>query len=178
MQMRRLIIPRSVRRLRERLRHRLIRGESGSALIELALVVGILGVPLLLGTAEMGILGYDSIEVADAANAGALYGMRSQVFAADNTDMTAAAQAEASDFGTNLGVTPSTYYVCASAVTGTQYTGTNAQANAQAACTGTNNHAIQLVQVNTSITVTPPVRCPGLPSSFTLHGTSVMEVEQ
>jgi len=104
-----------------------LRGESGGALIELALVVGLLGVPMFAGNAEMGMLAYDSIEVTDAANAGALYGMRSSTFAANTSAITTAAQTEAADFGTRLGVTPSTFYVCSTAVTGTQYTGTNAQ---------------------------------------------------
>jgi Flp pilus assembly protein TadG len=169
-------IPRERASLRVCLRG--LRAETGSALIELALVVGLLGVPMLLGTAEMGILAYDSIEVTDAANAGALYGMRSSTFSADTTGITTAAKAEASDFATIMTVTPTTYYVCATAVTGTQYTGTNAQTNAAAACTGTNNHALQFVQVGTSVSVTPPILCPGLPKTFTLHGTSVMEVEQ
>lgn len=178
MQSLRLSAPSIFRKVKARLRNRFFRSESGSALVELALVVGILGVPFLMGTGEMGILVYYSIEVTNAANAGALYGMRSQTFAADTAGMTTAAQADASDFGTRLGVTPSTYFVCATAVTGTQYTGTSAKTNATAACTGTNNHALQFVQVNTSVTVTPPIKWPAIPSSFTLNGTAAMEVEQ
>jgi Flp pilus assembly protein TadG len=161
-----------------RARWRGLRGDSGGALLELALVAGLLGVPLLLGTAEMGILAYDSIEITDAANAGALYGMQSSTFAANTSGITTAAQADATNFGTGLSVTPTTYYVCATAVTGTQYTGTNGQTNATAACTGAGNHVLQFVQVGTSASVTPPIQCPGLPKTFTLNGTSVMEVEE
>ena len=171
---------RRIRRLRAGVAARLraLRSDSGSALVELALVVAVLGVPLLLGTAQMGSVIYDSIEVSDAANVGAMYGMRSATYAVDTTDITTAAQADAPDFGTKLGVTPTTYYVCALAVTGTQYTGSSAKQNATAGCTGTGNHALQFVQVNTSATVTPIIHCPGLPSSFTLTGQSAMEVEQ
>jgi len=154
------------------------RGEAGGALIELALAVSVLGVPLLLGTAEMGLVVYDSIEVSDAANAGAMYGMQSPTYATNTSGMTTAAQADAADFGARLNVTPAWYYVCALAVGGTQYTGANAQANATAACTGAGNHALEFVQVNTSATVTPAIHCPGLPQSFTLTGQSAMEVEQ
>lgn len=154
------------------------RGESGSALVELALVVALLGVPLLLGTAQMGAVIYDSIEVTDSANAGALYGMQSSTFSVDTAGMIAAAQADAPDFGTKLSVTPTSYYVCALTVNGTKYTGTQAQANATAACTGTGNHALQFVQVNTSATVNPMIHCPGLAKTFTLTGQSAMEVEQ
>jgi TadE-like protein len=156
-----------------------LRDQGGSAVVELAVVVSLLGVPLLLGTGQMGLIVYDSIEVSHAAAVGAAYGMQSLTFAADTTQIIAAARAEASDFtGTTLTVTPTTYYVCSSAITGTQYTGTNAQANAVSACTGSNNRAVEMVQVNTSAVVTPKVHCPGLPASFTLAGSSVMEVEQ
>ncbi len=153
------------------------RGDNGSALVELALVVGVLGVPLWLGTAQMGWLIYDSIEVSDAANVGALYGMRSSTYAVDNAGMITAAQGDA-DLGANLSVSPVSYYVCALAVNGTQYTGAGAQQNAAAACTGTGNHALQFVQVNTSATVTPAIHCPGLPATLKLTGQAAMEVEQ
>jgi Flp pilus assembly protein TadG len=151
----------------------ILRSDSGSAMVELALVVAVLGMPLLVGTAQMGALIYDSIEVSDAANAGALYGMRSSTFAASSAAITTAAQADAPDFGTHLGVTPTAYWVCALAVTGTQYS-----SSSSASCTGTGNHALQFVQVNTSATVTPPIHWPGLPATYTLTGQSAMEVEQ
>jgi Flp pilus assembly protein TadG len=155
-----------------------LRRERGDALVELALVLSLLGVPLLIGTADMGFVVYDSIEVANAAHAAALYGMQSSTYAANSSGMIAAAQAEASDFGTALGVTPIPYYACSSAIGGTQYTGSNAQANATSACTGGTNHALEFVQVNTSVTVTPPIHLPGISKSFTVAGSSVMEVEQ
>jgi hypothetical protein len=153
-------------------------GDNGSALIELALIVALLGTPLALGTSEMGSVVYDSIEISEAANAGAWYGMQSSTFAADTAGITTAAQAEASDFGTKLTVTSSTFYACSLAVGGTRYAGANALANATSGCTGTTNHPLQFVQVNTSATVTPLVNCPGLAKIFTLGGLSVMEVEQ
>ncbi len=155
----------------------LLRNENGNALVELGVVFGILSVPFLLGTGEMGIVVYDSIEISNAANAGASYGMQSLTNAANTASITSAAQAEATNFGTALAVTPTTYYACATAVAGTQYTGASAQSTATAACTGTGNRAIEFVQVKTSATVTPSIHCPGLPTSFTLNGFAVMEVE-
>lgn len=154
-------------------------GEEGSAMVELALVVGLLGVPLLLGTAEFGPILYDYAEVQNAAHTAALYGMQSSVFAADTLGMISAAQTEASaDFGSSLVVTPLTYYVCSGAVGGTQFTGPNALKNATSACSGTANHPLQMVQVTTVLQVTPVVQCPGLLSTISLTGTSVMEVQQ
>src|SRR5450631_449562 len=82
-------------------------GDDGSALIELALVMALLGIPLALGTSEMGSVVYSSIEISEAANAGAWYGMQNSTFAADTAGIAAAAQGEASDFGTKLAVTSS-----------------------------------------------------------------------
>ncbi|WP_263375604.1 TadE/TadG family type IV pilus assembly protein [Granulicella aggregans] len=157
---------------------RLLRNESGNALVELVVLVAILGVPLLLGTAEIGLMVYDSIEISNAARVGTAYAMQSSTFASNTSGIVTAAQADASDFGTRLAVTPLVYYACSNNITGTQYTGTNAQANATSACAGGTNHPIQFVQVTTSITITPPIHCPGLPTSFPITSSSVAEVEQ
>lgn len=155
-----------------------LRGDSGNALIELALIFSFLGMPMLLGTAEMGFLVYDSIEISNSAYAGSLYGMQSLTYASNTSGMKSAAQAEAPDFSTALTVTPTTYYACSIALGGTQYTGSNAQSNAKAGCTGAYNHPLEFVEVNVSASVTPPIHCPGLPKTFTLSELSVMEVEQ
>jgi Flp pilus assembly protein TadG len=154
-------------------------GESGNALVELALVFALLGIPMLLGTVEMGTVVYDSVEISNAANAGALYGMQNATDAASSAGITTAGRAEAPEFGSSLTVTPTTFYVCTSAVGGAQYsTGSYTQAQATAKCSGTGNHALEFIQVLTSATATPPVHCPGLPKTFTLGGKSVLEVEQ
>lgn len=150
-------------------------GDDGNAFIELALLVSLFGAPLLLGTSQVGLMMYDSIEVANAAHAGAMYGMMSSTFAADAAGIRAASKNEAPDIGGNLTVTPTTFYACASAVGGTQYT---TQALANAACTGGSNHSLQFIQVVTSASVTSPIQFAGLPSTVTFGGTSVMEVEE
>jgi Flp pilus assembly protein TadG len=146
-----------------------LRGAGGGATIELAFAFALLGPPLVLGTMEMGTLIYDSIEVSNAAHAGALYGMVSTSNAANTSQIQTVAQSEASDFGSSLIVTPTTYYACAQAL-GTLYT-------SPPTCTGTGNSSVQLIQVATSVSVTPPIQCPGLPTSMTLNGSSTMEVE-
>lgn len=57
-------------------RRKAIRREDGASLVELALVVGILGPVLLLGTAEVSMLLYASIELTDATHAAASYAAR------------------------------------------------------------------------------------------------------
>lgn len=170
-----------MRRARLRLvaRFRHLRGERGDALIELAVLFSVLGVPLLLGTVQMGFLVYDSVEISNAANAGVLYGMQDSTHAASSAGITTAARAEAADFGANLTVTRSTFYACTNNVSGTQYpTGSYTQPQAQSHCSGTGNVALEFVQVIASSAVTPAIHCPGLPASYTLTDTAVMEVEQ
>jgi Flp pilus assembly protein TadG len=153
----------------------LLREEMGGALVEMALCIPLMAAPVLIGTVETGIALYDSIEVSNAAHAGTAYGMMSSTFAADSNGMTAAAKAEAADLGSLLIVTPTTYYACSLSIAGTQYT---SQSAANTACTGSSNHSLEFVQVNTSATVPIPFRVAGLPTSFNLTSTSVMEVEE
>jgi len=152
-----------------------LRDESGNALIELAFVTAFIGVPMLLGTMQTGFLIYDSIEISNAAYGGALYGMQSVTFAAESSNIISTARAEAADFGAALTVTPTAYYACSLTITGTQY---STQSAANSACTGGTNHALEFIKVTTSAPVTSIVHCPGLASTYTLTGSSVMEVEQ
>jgi len=154
---------------------RLLREESGDSLVEMALSISLIGLPLLVGTVEMGTMMYGSIEVSNAAHAGAEYGMMSSTYAADSAGIVSAAQGEATDFGTNLSATPTVYFACSQSVSGTQYT---TQSAANAACTGSMNHSLEFIKVSTSTTVTPPIHCPGLASTYTLVGVSVMEIEE
>jgi Flp pilus assembly protein TadG len=157
------------------MRLRFLREEQGNALVEMALCVSLLGMPLLVGTVEMGSMVYTSIEVSNAAHAAAMYGMISSTFAAHSSGMVTAAQNEASDLGTNLLVTPNVYFACSNAIGGTQY---STQSAANSACTSGTNHTLEFVQVSTSVSVTPPIRCPGLPATYTLNGSSTMEVQE
>jgi hypothetical protein len=147
----------------------------GSSLVELALLMSFFGAPMLLGTSEVAFLIYDSIEVTNAAHAGAMYGMMSSTFAADSSGVRAAAQAEAPDIGSTVTVTPTIYYACSAAVDGTQY---STQTAANTACTGVSNHSLQFIKVVTSATITSPFQFAGLPNNVTFGGTSVMEVQE
>lgn len=155
-----------------------LRREHASSLVELAIILAFLALPLLVGTAEMAALVYDSIEVANAAHVAASYGMQSTTLATDTATIKSAAQNEATDFGSDLNVASSIFYVCSNSIGGTRYTGINAPTNASSACSGTGNRAIEFIQVVASVTVAPPLHCPGLPASFPVSSTSIMEVEQ
>lgn len=150
--------------------------ESGTALVEVAVVLSILVVPLLLGTTDLATLAYDSIEISDAAHAAAMYGMQSASTASQNSVMKTIAQADASDLAaSNVAVTPGVYYVCSNAQGGTQYSTSSA---ATTACTGSGNSVLEFVQVIVSVPVTLPFTCCGLPSSVTLNSASTMQVEE
>ncbi len=157
------------------MRAALLRDEEGGALVEMGMIVALFAAPLLIGTAEVAQIAYDAAEIQDAANAGAACGMTSATLAASTSAITAAARADAPDFGTGLIVTPTTYWVCASNVTGTKYT---SQSNATAACTGSNNAPLEFLQVKTSSAVTLPIHFDKLGASYTIQGLSVQEVEQ
>ena len=147
----------------------------GGAFVELALLMSFFGAPLMLGTSEMGFVIYDSIEVTNAAHAGAMYGMISSTFAADASGIKAAALEEAPDIGSNLTVTPTIYYACSSALGGTQY---STQAAANSACASGSNHSLEFIQVATTTSLTSPIQIAGLPNTWTLGSTSVMEVQE
>ena len=62
-----------------------LKDNAGNAALEFAFAFGIFGTPMLLGTSELALLIYDSIELSNCAHAGAMYGMMSSTFAADTT---------------------------------------------------------------------------------------------
>ena len=152
-----------------------LRSESGNALVETALLMSFIGVPLLLGTVYTSILYQDDIIIANAAVVGAEYGMVSTTYASDTSNIIAAARGEAIGLGSTLSVTPTVYWACSTALGGTTYT---TSAAATAACTGGTSHALEFLKVVASASVTPPVTFPGLSPSVTLSSTSVMEVEE
>ena len=164
-------LPACMRRLLWRAR----REDSGSALVELALSISLIGLPLLLGTIYTGVLLFYSIEVSNAAHAGAMYGMQSSTYASDTAGITSATQAEAPEIGTNLTVTPTTYYACSTALDGTQYSSQDA---ATSACASAGGHALEFIKVTTTYVATPFARIPGTQQTMTLSGLSVMEVQE
>jgi Flp pilus assembly protein TadG len=150
-------------------RRTISRDDSGQALIELALIVPIFTL-LLVGAAEFGRLAYVSIEVADAARAGAAFGSQNHITASDTTNIVAAAKQDAPDVPV---MTATTSDSC-SCSDGTSIT----CATAGTSCVSNGARIIESVQVNTAATVDMGLHYPGLGSTFTLHGQAIMTVEQ
>jgi Flp pilus assembly pilin Flp len=152
-------------------RCRPLREEDGSALVELGLILSLVGVPLLLSTVYYGMVLVDSIIVANAAHAGAEYAMASATKASDTSGIIAAGQQDASGSGLTPTITPTVFFVCSTALNGTQYA---TQTAATSACTGGTNHVLEFVSVVATATVNPI----GLSKSTALTNTSIMEVEE
>lgn len=158
---------------------RILANTTANATLEMALTISILGAPLLLGTAAVGFLIYDSIEVSNAAHAGAAYGMLSDAFAHNTTQISAVAHAEASDLGANLTVaTPTIFFACSAAINGAQFS-TSDQAETACGNSGiSSNQPLEFIQVNTAASVPPIFQFPGLPKQWILRGQSVMMVQE
>lgn len=93
-------------------RPRIGRSESGTALIELALVCSFVLVPIMLGLFELGYIFYASVEVNNAAAAGVEYGASSQANYSDLTGMQNAAKYEAPDVTMVTNYPMADYRVC------------------------------------------------------------------
>jgi Flp pilus assembly protein TadG len=141
--------------------------EHGSSLVELALVFPIF-ILLLAGAAEFGRLAYDAIEVSNAAYAGAIYGAQSHATAVDTTNIELAATNDAADV-TGVSATAVTFCTCSS--------GTTITCSNTASCNSP-DRVLEFVQVNTIATVNPLFHYPGIATTFTLHGQSILRVEQ
>ena len=141
-------------------------GSGGAAAVELALMLPFL-VFMLITVVELGRLAYFSIEVSNAAHAGAQYGAQSEVTAASNAGMV---QAALNDGYNVTGLTATAGYFCECS------TGTSVVSCVLASCSG--SRLIEYVQVNTSATVKPLVQYPGIPASYNLSGSAIMRVAQ
>ena len=137
----------------------------GQAAVELAVAVPVL-VLLLLAGVDYGRVFYMSIGVNNAARAGAQYGSQTVITAADATGMIAAARSDAS----NLSTLTATASQC------TCVTSTTVTACPSGYCT--NAPQATFVEVDTQGVFHTIVSYPGIPSSTTISGKAIMQVQQ
>jgi len=138
---------------------------AGQSSVELAVAVPLLMLLLLAGM-DFARVFYMSSAVNSAARSGAQYGSQSVITAADAAGMIAAAKTD----GSNL-----------SALTATASQCTCATSTVVSACPTnycTNAPQGTFVTVNTSQVFTTLVTYPGIPSSTTLSGKAIMQVQQ
>ena len=139
--------------------------DAGNALVEFALTLPVL-VALILGAVELGWVTYGSIEVMNAARAGASYGCQNSTAAGDTTGIQNTAALDAPDIP--LGTTTVTTSCTCSDGSASTCQPTD--------CSGSSIETI--LTVNTQATVTPLFHLPGLPTTLTLHGKAVEKVLQ
>lgn len=135
--------------------------ESGSSLVETALVTPVLML-LLLGTVDVGRALYLAMEVAGAAQAGAEYGMLKP---SDTAGIQSAALNNAPDVRSKAVVTPQYGCECSD---GSSYT---ASCSATPVCS---SNVVYRVNVSVSATYKPWFPWPGIPSSIKLANSAAM----
>ena len=137
-----------------------LRSESGSSIIELALVLPLLCV-LLVGVVDMGRAFYAAMELSSAASAGAVYGTQNPT---DTGGMQKAALLDAGDI---TGMTATATYGCECP------DGTSASPSCSSVPSCSRGW-IYYVQVNTALKYVPLFIYPGVPSSLALAGSAHM----
>jgi len=147
-------------------------GSEGAAAIELALILPVL-VFMLVAVIELGRLAYFSIEVSNAAHAGAQYGAQSPFYAGNTAGIQNAAQQDGYDVP-GLTVPPPLLICKCSTTSGVE---SSAAACALGDCPA-GSSLIAYVQVQTSATVNPLLKYPGIPASYTLSGSATMRVAE
>lgn len=168
-------------------KHRM-KSNHGSALVELALTVPLL-VFIVVGAIELGRIAYFSIELTNAARAGAAYGSRNSAiaFSSNYTPVIEqAAQNDAPDITLTWPTAPTqactceTIYANGNASTYSPTTPGSCSSVVSSGCptdTSTSTQQIiEYIQVAPQATVNTIFKYPGIPTSFTLSGWAQMEV--
>lgn len=151
-----------------------LRDKTGTAFIELALVLPLLSA-MLIGAAELGRIAYFAIEVSNAARAGVAYGAQNHNTASDITDMKTAAKDDAPDLP---GLVPTAdNCICPATAATSTVLACSFPASATETCSSFTTDT-EFVYVNTSATVTTLFHYPVIPRTFTLTGFAQMRVEQ
>jgi len=154
---------------------RLLRSDSGGAMVETALTLPLLFV-MLLGAGEFGRIAYTAIEVSSAARAGVSYGAQSTTTVTDSAGIQKVATDDAPDL--NLTATVGKSGICAD---NTSCTGTNSSTapGSGPVCKNTDCTSSQvetILTVTTSASITPMITVPGMKGPYTVTGRAVQKV--
>jgi Flp pilus assembly protein TadG len=144
----------------------------GQAAVEMALLATSLVV--MLGVAvEMGRLGYLAMTLDDAARAGAQYGAQSYATDGDTGGMQTAASNAA------YNINGATWWGSSAAFSAVASNFCGCNDGTVVACTGACSSGVPAiyVRVKTQANYVPMLEVPGLPSSFTIHGSATWRVE-
>lgn len=154
------------------------RSQRGMALVEFAIVVPVL-IMVLIGLIEYGRYTYFTIEIANAAHAGAVYGSQSSVTGDNFTSMKNAAIADGQNTIVPLTVSNVTaQYVCACWNGTTQTPSPATAANCGTNCTTAGYRPVTYAQVTVTGTMSPlfNYRNAGIPASWTVTRTATIRI--
>lgn len=149
------------------------RADSGQATLELALSLPLF-LLLIIGGAEIASIAWASVQLNNAARAGAQFASLSRANAVDVTHIEAAVQNEAPRLTITFPAAPA--QVC-SCVPPTGAPTTSACSSILSTCDSP-SIVVASVQVKAQAVVTPLVHYLGLPASYTLHAQATMAVTQ
>jgi Flp pilus assembly protein TadG len=147
--------------------------DSGTSLIEMALLLPILFL-LLMGTVDFGRAYYLEIEVSRAAHTGALYGSQNPT---DLAGMQSAATVDAADVS-GLAVASAYGYECSDGTQRSASCSSTSCATTPVAPTCSGSNAVYYIQVNTSVTYSAMFPYPGVPTPVVLRGQATMRAGQ
>jgi Flp pilus assembly protein TadG len=159
----------------------ILRSESGTSLVEMALLTSLL-LTLLIAVIDLGRYAYLSILVGNAARAGAAFGAQGLAQSADTTDIRTAANNDFQNNGQGLGslnISSSVSCGCDNMGTVTAAACTGCGAGITTGCGScASGHWVVMVSVTASGTFGSLFNYPGIPSSITVSRTSTMRVAQ
>jgi Flp pilus assembly protein TadG len=153
--------------------------QGGNALVEFAVVAPFL-ILLTVGVLDLGRYAYFSIQVANAARAGAAYGSQNLVTAKNTTGMAAAVAADVSPnpIGTITASPAPTYlYGCWDTSSASLASPFPAATTAANGCSVSTQTPVPYVQVSATGQLKALINVPYLPSTITVTSTSVMRVQ-
>lgn len=149
------------------------RSQAGVALVEFALVTPLL-MMVLLGLVEIGRLTYFTIEVGNAAHAGAEYGSLSAANALNSTGITSAVRADGQNSISSL--TVSSNYVCGCWNGTAETPSTPTHAACLVTCTAGRLTAYSQVTVTATMSPLFNYGALGLPSSWTVTRIATVRI--
>lgn len=147
--------------------------ESGQSMLELAVCLPVFAL-IILGTAEIANIAWASVQVNNAAHAGAQFASHSRGNANDIPDIKIAAQNEAPKLTITFPTDPAQTCSCIDPSTGAPAVGA-AGCTTLAECPSP-NIIMDSITVTTQAVVRPLIHYPLLPSSYTLNAQATMGV--
>lgn len=139
--------------------HKLIRSESGTSMIEFAILLPVLAF-FLIGMIDLGRATYYGILAANAARAGAQYGSQYLWTVADGGGISTAATQDSP----NVSWTVTSQELC------------SVNGAALGACAASPTNAVYYVKVNVTHSFAPLIAYPGIPNPISISGQAISRV--